>query len=491
LKAPWKSDLLDLADRQVQRGQPDVALSLYREVMTLEDPAKARRAAESIETIRRSESLRQELPAIRARIKEAWPAANIQVIADLDGLTVEIAGNQITDLEPLRGAPVRVLHCQDNRIQSLEPLRGMELVSLNCSHNPVTSLEPLRGMPLARLLCERCGVDNLDPLRGMPLRLLNAADNPITTLEALRGLPLITLLAGGTGITDLAPLSGTALTLLSCRANNIRDLAPLKGLPLVMLDCSGNNVASLEPLRDASLNRLHIDQNHLSSLEPLRTCHRLRSLTCSGNRITSIEPVAGLPLGVLACGSNRISSLEPFVEHPPAWFLYDSETLSTREIERARAAWSKQPGHEHLAREADVLLAVLRTGGKSLRRLATAFEGREYLFVPRMLTWEKALTFCEDAGGHLVVIRSQAEQEFLESLLGTDCWVWMGLSVTERGLEWVTGEPVTYTHFADTLEGLSRGPAVFAKRWETQVEPGFVNGFIIEWNASSTNRGKR
>ena len=482
LGAPWKSDILDLADRQAQRGNYGMAEALYREAMeSFPDAARAERARRGLESVHQCAKLSEQLPGIQAELERAWPGAAVHLGMDNDGFTLDIADGAVESLEPVRGLPLRTLYCQNNRIRSLEPLRGMNLITLNCAGNPVGSLEPLRGMNLTTLICEYCGVESFEPLRGMPLAMLIAGGNPVRSLDPLRGMPMTNLSAWGCEIEDLAPLKGMPLSVLYCNTNRIHTLEPLRGMQLVMLNCSGNDIDSVEPLRGAPLKVLHFGQNHVNSLAPLRGM-KLNMLTFTGNRISSLEPLRGMPLGVLTCANNRLASLDPFVESPPDDFLFDCETISTEELQRALTVWSRKPALAHLVRNTEILLEFRRSGEKALRALAREFEGRRYLYMPKFLRWEDAEVFCEQAGGHLVTIRSMREQGFLESLFVTGCWAWMGIEVSQQGARWITGDPMTYRNFMDLLQERKPGRKVFAGRWQSEDVPWSENTFIIEWD---------
>ena len=481
LQAPWRSDLLDFADRQIQKGGFAIAESLYREIMgTHQDPARTQRAKDGLEVTQRYRGILQELPKIRVRLERAWPGRAIQLALDHDGLALDIAGCGIDDLKPLKGLPLRTLNCQHNHIRSLEPLRGIHLVTLNCEGNPLKNLEPLRGMALKQLVCESCGIRSLEPLRGMPLQLLSAGDNPLGSLKALRGLPLTNLYVWATGISSLEPLRGMALATLDCYANRVRDLAPLHGMPLAAVNCESNGIASLEPLRGAPLRVLHCSQNEISNLEPLRG-GGLSHLTCACNRIRDLDPLRGLPLGRLVCGNNQLHRLDPFLDDPPEIFQYDGDSLDDQEIARARTAWNRRKDRAQLVRETDILLALRRGQTDKLVRMATRSGHSAYLYVPKLLSWDNAKLFCEKLGGHLVVIRSQKEHDFLFSLYPV-AWAWMGLCVTKQGPEWVTGEPVKFTKFAYRRDEIAPGPKIFARLWSYQSQPGYENPFIVEWN---------
>lgn len=81
------------------------------------------------------------------------------------------------------------------------------------------------------------------------------------------------------------------------------------------------------------------------------------------------------------------------------------------------------------------------------------FQGHHYeIFLERdILTWEDAQRFCEEQGGHLAVITSEEENDFLRSCLDREGFksAYFGFSdaANEGEWEWVTGEEVTYTNW--------------------------------------------
>nr|XP_015214384.1 PREDICTED: lymphocyte antigen 75 [Lepisosteus oculatus] len=71
---------------------------------------------------------------------------------------------------------------------------------------------------------------------------------------------------------------------------------------------------------------------------------------------------------------------------------------------------------------------------------------------PRYLTFEKANELCMSLGGTLPSISSQAEQDFVTSLLyGLQSKVWVGLKMTRTSLRWTDNSPVTYVNFHPLL----------------------------------------
>lgn len=479
--AGW-GDILDLADRQVQKGQYDMAVAMYNEVLeTFADASRIERARQGIERAKHCRLIAAQTPDIQRQLEKAWPHTNVHVSMTGEGLVVDIADGEVEDLEPLRGLPIVTLYCQNNRIRSLEPLRGIRLGTLNCSGNPVEDLSPLADMPLRTLLCERCGVKSLDPLRNLPLSTLFVGGNPLDSLEPLRGKDLSSLNAWRAGIRDLGPLRGMRLSSLTVNANSISDLGPLSGMPLVMLNVAGNeNIEDLSPLRGMRLKVLHIGRNRIASLQPLEGM-KLGILTCTGNRITDLRSLKDMTLDVLTCGNNLLKHLVPFIYDPPEDFSFDCDTLSDAELKRALAAWRRRPETAHLALQVEVLLAI-RTGEReTLRRFARRWRDRYFLHVPKFVPWNQANALCREMGARLVEIPDTLTQGVLESMFTVGCWAWMGLECTETGLRWLSGQPISYLNFGDTAHKLLQGPKVFAKQWMSEHDSKAENTFIAEW----------
>ena len=113
--------------------------------------------------------------------------------------------------------------------------------------------------------------------------------------------------------------------------------------------------------------------------------------------------------------------------------------------------------------------------------MAKEFNGHHYLFMPKFMTWNEAKAFCEGLGGHLVTISSKEENDFLNSTFQNGSWFWMGLKTTERGHEWVTGEPFKYSNFVGPQQEHKLGPKIFSGRWAADDVQGAHNSFMVEW----------
>lgn len=78
------------------------------------------------------------------------------------------------------------------------------------------------------------------------------------------------------------------------------------------------------------------------------------------------------------------------------------------------------------------------------------FKGHSYAAIDISMTWQDAVEYCENLGGHLVTITSEEEQKFITDFLAgktMNCY-WMGGSETETDeWVWVTGEEFSYQNW--------------------------------------------
>ena len=483
LGTPWKGDVLDMAERQIQKGRYEAAIGLFEDTLeSFPDAERRRRAEAGLRVARQRYDLVRQLPSWNAALRKAWPGIDAELQVVNDGLSLNLNELPVRTLDPLHGLPLNILYCAHGGISSLEPLRGMPLTALNCTGNPIKTLEPLHGMPLTTLLCEDCPIVDLEPLRGMKLKMLQIGLSEVADLDPLRGMPLTFLHCWSSCIESLEPLRGMRLDTLNCAGNRIAGLEPLAGMPLNNLHCGGNRIKYLEPLKGMPLTVLHCGDNQIEDLSPLAGLP-LTILGCHSNRITTLRPLFGMPLASVTCGDNPIRDLGPFAARPPEIIHFESESLGEGELEKLCSAWLKNPEFARHAREVETLLLLRRGDVAGLKKMAAEFRGHRYLFIPRFMYWDDARAFCEKLGGHLLTITTPEEDAFIASLFEGGCFFWMGLVVGERGPEWVTGEPFTYKNFVGELHELCRGPKAFARFWRADHVAHAHNGFMIEWES--------
>ena len=93
-----------------------------------------------------------------------------------------------------------------------------------------------------------------------------------------------------------------------------------------------------------------------------------------------------------------------------------------------------------------------------LKETAVAWQGHHYWFSEQALPWSEAAAFARNAGGHLVIIDTSEENEFVTARLQADfSYTGMYRVGTPRFHAWITvkGEPVSYTNWSP-----GQGPGV-------------------------------
>jgi serine/threonine protein kinase len=419
-----KADLLDLANRQMEKGHYAAANDLFLEIAgSTGDPERTAHAKRGSKLALIKMELERQFSDVEKRIHSLSPKAVVKMVGE--GFKVDISKSNLTDLSPLKGLRITELSCNENCIESLEPLRGMALTYLNCAKNLIKSLDPLKGMPLQFLECTGNQISDLEAVREMPLKTLRITSNQIKDLEPLSNLSLTRLFMNGNKISSLEPLKGRSLITIDIRENPVSSLEPLVGMPLETLYCSRTRVSNLNPLHGMNVRVLFMDETPVTSLAPLNS----KALT------------------YLHCSRSSLNSLEPFIEKrpPPLSFFFDTDTLPTSELERAYEKWKTDPKSAMCAKDAAVLLALREKDYVKLRKLASVFQGHHYLFIPQSSSWLEAKEICEKVGGHLATIKGANVMAFVKSMRNLWFDAWIGLSLDDGKLSWVTGEPLDAT----------------------------------------------
>lgn len=76
------------------------------------------------------------------------------------------------------------------------------------------------------------------------------------------------------------------------------------------------------------------------------------------------------------------------------------------------------------------------------------FNGHQYFYYQNSVYWTTARDICESFGGHIVVINSAEENEFIrQSINGSETWLGITEEESEGTWLWYNNEPVTYTNW--------------------------------------------
>ncbi|MCB1229193.1 MAG: hypothetical protein KDN19_02940 [Verrucomicrobiae bacterium] len=168
------------------------------------------------------------------------------------------------------------------------------IVLANCG---VTNIDVLADMPLLMLDMQGCPISNIDAIKGMPLVELYLDKTNVEDLSALEGnTTLKKLYLNETNVEDLAPLKGLPLEELNLVGARADDITPLAGMPLRMLWLTGLPISDTSPLATTPLVSLTLHRTQVADLRPLSTMRTLQRLHVGDTPVKDLTPIARLPL---------------------------------------------------------------------------------------------------------------------------------------------------------------------------------------------------
>ncbi|MFM2092194.1 MAG: Internalin-A precursor, partial [Planctomycetota bacterium] len=326
---PEVEDALDMAERQLLRGNHATAADLVADVLPTAVGARLERARRLEEQIRAdaavadrhrrtADLIREAVPGARTSIRQGGLHATLpRTLATLDpvaglplsGIECEATG-AIRDLAPLRGMPLRKLALPDHQVEDLTPLAGMPLTDVMLSGNPVAGLTALAGMRLNSLALPRCRrIADVAGLAECEMRLLDLGQTAVTDLGPLAGKALMELWLIGCVLHDLGPLAGAPLQRLGLAGTPVTDLGPLAGAPLRVLHLEHSRVADLRPLAGAPLRYLNLAHTPVTALGPLAGSP-LQEVVLTGCAIADVSPLAACPMRRLIYGPRIPDGLD-------------------------------------------------------------------------------------------------------------------------------------------------------------------------------------
>lgn len=125
---------------------------------------------------------------------------------------------------------------------------------------------------------------------------------------------------------------------------------------------------------------------------------------------------------------------------------------------------------------------------------AYTFGGHSYMFYSGSLTWDQAVDYCEEVGGHLATITSQEEWSFIQEIAkekGGHFW----LGATDKNYNgdwrWITGEAWQFTAWSNEYPNsdseadylyISSTRDYMWYNWEQKMDNNANEGFICEWD---------
>ena len=213
---------------------------------------------------------------------------------------------RLSDVVPLNKENIKQLtrlHAWKKGVVNVQGLEfAVNLTELELAGNPIEDISPLRGlMQLTHLGlgATNLSVSDLSLLSTLTsLRYLALWDNQISDISPLASLTsLVGLDLGGNQISDISLLSKlTDLVELSLGDNQISDISPLSALiELRNLSLSNNPLSDLSPLSNlVNLEVLELAYCNVSDVSPLAGLVNLRVLTMHHNLTRDFSALSGL-----------------------------------------------------------------------------------------------------------------------------------------------------------------------------------------------------
>lgn len=233
--------------------------------------------------------------------------SDLTLLADMPNLNeLYLCQQNVSDLSPLAGLPLRQVYLCDNQITDLSPLAGCpDIETLYVGTNPIADLTPLASLAGLRELnldnyTFNWQVDSLAPLAELPLRVLSVgnilpADGDWTALGRMEELERLWL---------WDPSAEAVQALADCAALRYLHLGnyrygDLSGLPVMPALEDLSTYSRLPSLAGIEKQRGLIWVNLCNlpdvSLAPLASLEKLTNLTVFGCRFSDFGPLKDAP----------------------------------------------------------------------------------------------------------------------------------------------------------------------------------------------------
>lgn len=121
-----------------------------------------------------------------SRFRDLSPVEGLQLT------TITFGNSGVANLEPLRGMRLTEIEFIHSKVSSLAPLRGMPLkiVRFGGIGMSISDLSPLRDAPLTHLICTSPALSDLSPLAGKELISLDIQGTKVTDIRIAADMPL-------------------------------------------------------------------------------------------------------------------------------------------------------------------------------------------------------------------------------------------------------------------------------------------------------------
>ena len=227
---------------------------------------------------------------------------DLSLLSEIPNLTtLSLCRQEITDITPLSGLPLRALYLADNHIADLAPLETLpELEVLYIGSNPARELSPIAALERLRELNLDAWTlhepESLSPLVGLPVECLSLGNlspldgdwSVLGKLEALGELWLWD--PPGAALEALSDCGGVyGLNLGNCRE---QDLTVLPAMPWLESLSLFNRLPSIEGVeKQTGLNYLNLCNMEGVDLSPAASLEGLREMNFFNVQVRSYAPL--------------------------------------------------------------------------------------------------------------------------------------------------------------------------------------------------------
>ncbi|MBD3419659.1 MAG: protein kinase [Chitinivibrionales bacterium] len=422
------------------------------------------------------------------KVLKAASCTSLKSIAGLAGNPLEFVNlsycRNLSDITPLRNAPLNRVELSHTKITSLTPLQNAPLNYLNLNFcSQLADISVLRNKQISTMLLAGTAITTLAPLGRAQLNELSITRTSLKDISALQGQPISNLYFSRTGVGSLSALKGCPLQLLEADYSSIASLSGISAAPLKKVSMERCPITSLKPLAGAPLRELNVSYTEVTSLEPLKGMP-LTDLSICGIATTKSAPkiLSDLPLAKLSCDLNSKKLL--------AYIYRNNELVFLNKHKRAYTL--------RLLPQIIKLLQGKGTGA-TLRQSARRIEGRLFCPIPWLTTQDSARQLCRKAGGVLACPSTESMyrklQKYCTSLSDNNTKYHLGLTlnISTRRLVWVNGDPMReelWRSDHDSEEAYKYGRAHFMTNtfyadWMSS-EQDEIASFIIQWPLESS-----
>ena len=238
-----------------------------------------------------------------------------------DGVSVVLTDKVSQDFSSLTNLPIVRLYAQDRSLDTIEGIGALKkLQILDISGNNIHDLSPLKNLPLISVNIAGNPVSDISPILSSSLKELHLAGTEVKDLACLTGTSLERLELGtGPVMSSFNALTSVPLkhlSFLQCPQMQVKDISSLQ---LESLRVFFLRQADLHYLTKMPLKHLDLQEAEIDSLEPLSSLN-IRSLTVASSSLRLLHGVESIPL----------ESLKLFTPH--VWDVWPIRNMALKEL---------------------------------------------------------------------------------------------------------------------------------------------------------------